>query len=297
MTQALYKATHLLLDGTVIPVMEAGFDPKVQKLALWQGSAGSPVWLSNEGQKPMYTLVTPAIASAITALGSIRGKVIAANVTIYFGQWSGLGQASGSVHKRAVTNDGLIVVRGIKAPGDKYATMALDVYAITDGTNAPTIFEEGVAAPTESLLDECFFGGPMKLGSDFYETRSWDYNPNPKVDCELQSGSGWPTRVDLVSEEPEFDVDTTDPNLMADLTTIGSGSTDGNFFLRRATAGGLRVANATETHISLRVPAFFGYPGELRGTAPDKVSQAVKICARFDGTNAPVIPDTTAAIA
>lgn len=297
MAQQLYKATHLIINGTTIPFMEMGIDPKIEKMALWHGSYGSPAWLSNQGQKPMKTLVTPAIASTITALGGIRGAVIGANVTMYLGQWSGLAQAAGSVHKRAVINDGLVVVRGIRAPGDKYATMALDVYAISDGTNAPMIIEEGVAAPTETLLDELFFGGPMKLGATFYETRSWDYNANPKVDVEFQSGRGWPTRVDLTSDEPVFSADTTDPDLIADLTLAGSAVADAYFFLRRATAGGLRVADATETHISLRVPAGFGCPGETRGTAPEKVSQAVTVNARYDGTNAPVIPDVTAAVA
>lgn len=297
MAESMHKLIHATINGTTIPFVEAAINPAVEKLVLRNGSYGSPSLVSNQGQKPTKRLMTTAVAATITALGGIRGAVITDDVELFMGAWSGLGLASGSVHKKATIGAGLIVVRSISAPGDRYATITLDIHAITDGTNAPIVITESVAAPTEVLLTEAFFGGPVKFGSTFYEVRGWEYNANPVVTAELQSGSGWPTRVDLESDEPVLSVETTDVNLLADLGLVGGEVDDTYWFLRKAAVASMRVADATEQHVSFRAPKAFAYAGETAGSAPTKLSQGVMVCPRHDGTNNPVVVDVTAAVA
>lgn len=297
MAQEFWKIIHLTVNGTTIPFKSATLDTKIEPIVLSNGSAINPLYLAHKGQKPTIQVTTEAVKTALDAIG-LTAVAVSNDVVIWLGKWDGASLASGSVHKTITVNAGLLVLDRVSARDENEpAECQFTVYATWDGTNAPFVVAEAVAAPTETAIAECFVIGPVVANSITYEVTSFEYSPNAQVRQVNGDGQPYPKRVDIEQCQPTFTVESTDVNMLPDGTSVGQLFTGATFALRKVTADAGRVANATAEHIMFTATKAFGYPTSTSGTFPSASTQGMVFVCRDDGATAAVTLDTTSAIA
>lgn len=296
MAQEVWKMAKITLNGTGLPFDSVTLDPALEAMILNNGSAINPKYLANRRQLAVCSGTSPAVATALGLVGLVATKVSAPCV-ITMVKWDGVAIASGDVHKTVTINAGLIENRGIECADESAnASLAFSIHASWDGTNLPFVVAEGVAAPSETALEEAFVIGPCIANSVTYELNSFQYDP--KAEIRKVSGNGMPyaSRVDCMKSEPTFSLGSTDVNLLPDLTSVGSLQSSVKVYLRKVDPGGGRVANATAEHIEFTLVRALAQPMAFSGAGGNAIAGGLSLVCRDESATAAVVVDTTAAI-
>jgi hypothetical protein len=146
-------------------------------------------------------------------------------------------------------------------------------------------------------VTDVWYQGPLYVSTTLYNTEQITITPGAEVKKRHSNGSVGPTFVGLKEPVPVIAVSAEDGELAALAGAFGDVVGPVTIFFRKGAEGdGLRVANATETHISLVVPSVFMTPDGKDGEPRGEIAQNVTMDVRDDGTNAIWTLDTTAAI-
>lgn len=294
----LYAAS---INTTLIDqIDQSDFDSGLEHFLLNVDGGVDPVFQATKTLQPKISLSTNAIASAL-ALCSMDGLALTAG-DFYFQKLANgsAPRVSGSAHVKLAATAGVVLPRRLQAGHVTPATLALEVFCLSNAGNAPLVASKNSALAGTPTADECFVAGPVSInGTELVGVQSIDIDFG--INEELLGGDGeaYNSFAAIMTRQPKITIECFDMDLAADFGIGGTaqGATDTVIYFRKVSANGLRVANVTEEHISVTIDA--GHIGVKSGSArPGEPAMiTLELTPTFDGTNAILAIDTTAAIA
>ncbi len=246
---------------------------------------------------------TFAIASGLTAIAppglNIGGL---ANGLDFFAQKNLLGgtRAGATSHRQFTFNAGILVPRRLSVEHGGDAVLDYEAVVIHDGDNAPIVITDSVSLPTPITDNERFALGPTTIGSVDVSGKTRvtiDFGLN--VIGQGADGDIWDTFAHVRTQDSTITIESVDVGVIdaagIPLTGLSATHVTTAIYFRKRTATGF-VANATAEHIQLTADGLI-VPDEAfssDGQSPGKVTFTMPL--KFDGTNAPLVIDTTAAL-
>ena len=155
------------------------------------------------------------VAALLGELGS-RGLCITGGADVGFGLWTLLKNdcgtiASGSVHRKMIIPNGLIVPRTLTVSQGQRASLSCEVFGIYDGTNDPIIVTASVAAPT-GLTDLIGYHlGPTTVGGvELTKITQISMDFGIDVQQEYDDGESFPRSLHIGKVQPTMTITTHD---------------------------------------------------------------------------------------
>ena len=261
-------------------------------------------WTAITAQNPVSRWTTKHVAAWLAGIGLGGSNIggLTGGLTYYLQKRAaGGGRASGSVHRSLKVNDGLIIPRRLTVTHGQDAELSYEAITIYDGANDPVVIADTVSLPTGLTDAERFTLGPVSVGGVTIDhIRSLEIDFGITATPASSDGDIWPTHISIDSIAPMITFRGVDPKWFSSskVPLSGKAATHANteIYLRKRAAGGTFVADATAEHILLTAAglARVTNPQSTQGNQPAETG--IQITTSYDGSNAPIVIDTTSAL-
>lgn len=257
-------------------------------------------------QKPRANFTTHHIARALDATG-VAGMPIASETNfglrLYAAKYTeGSSLASGSNHLRWTLREGLLVPRRLSVSHQGDATLTYEALVTYDGTNAPIVAADSVALPTGLVDDQRYTLGNVTIGGvDLPQVTGLDIDFGLTAETEGSNSDVWDTHSTIRRVMPSITLRGIDATWFSDsiIPLIGKAGTHANtsiYLRKREDDGATFVADGTAEHI-LITACGLAYLDQIFSAQTNQPGEpAVMMPLRYDGTNYPLVIDTTAAL-
>lgn len=298
----LYEVVH---DSTAIPaILDQSCD--LDSLVRAESVSGQ-VYARHQAlitQKPVVRFSTYDIAAALDLI-SLTGSNIAdlSNGLLLhaYKHAAGSTRAGAASHRKYQIKAGIIVPRilNVTYPGD--AILTYETIIIYDGSNNPIIFTDLQSVPALSGAGARFTLGPMTLESDLLgQIRAFNLDFGINVVSEGSDSDIWPTFASIESINPVIRIDGIDP-LWLDSDVIpltGHAATHANtkIYLKKRSSGGTYEDDITAEHIKFTAAGLATIESPFTGARGEAMGCSLTLPLNYDGTNDPLVIDTSAAI-
>jgi hypothetical protein len=242
------------------------------------------------GQAPSGEFSTPAIATALAAIGPMGGALTAAAPLVLYAQKRTAGgtRATGSVHQSYTVAPGIVIPNRLSCDHGGIAQLSYSYAAVsTDGATEPVTISATAALADLPKTDDHFGLGAVTIGGSTLASKT-----NVSVDFGVRltvSGSDgdiWPTIVTIEVVEALITIATLDMTL-ASIGLDGLAATHANtsIVFRKREVGG---TFADDGHVTLTAAGLAVVNDRLRGAMGSPASGVVALHCTFDGTNSPI---------
>lgn len=261
-------------------------------------------WQAIYGQRPGMQFTTKQLARALDLCG-LAGLPVASEgvgktgITAYWQkQKQGGTRESGSNHATANIREGILVPRRISVNHQGDCELDYDLLATYDGTNNPLIFTDSVALPSAPEDSERFTIGRVTLGGDVF-TRVTNVMIDFGINAETIGADSdtWDTFSRIAEILPVIELDGINTDWFDDcggLEGSNIGHVDTEIILRKRLLAGRFTGAAEDEHIVISCCGL-AYADELASARANGLATTkLRIPLRFDGTNLPMVIDTTA---
>lgn len=267
-----------------------------------------PTHVSHVGYRPMLRGATYAIEQALDTIGLFGLPIKSATnpgVVAFYQQFDDQGGAvSGSFQRSLTYGDGLLVPRSLRVDHQGDARLEWEMFAISDGTNAPVAVSDTAALPTVSVAAGRWTLGPITLGNTtFTRCRSLEYDFGLDVQVDGADSAQAPLYISVRQAAPKITLTGVDPTWFSSSKValgglVAANSTDKIFLRKRSQTATGFVADGTSGHIKI-VPAGLVGIGKSAGAEMQRVSETTIVItgARDSGGNAPFVVTTNTTIA
>jgi len=265
-------------------------------------------FISLRGQKLMAQFNSMHIAASLTTCGFGCLRISATGgtktgLTLYAKkQQQGGSRASGSVHNSFNIKQGILCPRRLTCDHQGDARIEYDALATYDGTNNPVVLGANVALPTNPATPERFTLGPISLDlngtpTTFSGKRGFELDFGHTVESVGADSDIWDTFARIVETQPALILRGIDISWFGSsaipLTGVQIDYADTIVVLQKRAHGGTFVDGATAEHIGIKLAGMGVIENafDAQGNATGEVN--LRIPCHFDGTNAPIVIDTT----
>lgn len=257
------------------------------------------------GQLPVGSFTTLQIARALGLCGltgtSIDG--LASGLKYYLRKHEeGSTRAAGSSHHKYTMRGGLVYPTTLTCDHQGNATLTYSVIVTYDGSNVPIVLATGQALPAVQSDDEQFTLGTFKIGNvDFTAIKSMSLDFGINAVSEGGDSEIWDRYVSIVDIKPSLTLTGIDPDWFADaaIPLLGLKGTKAQtiFYLRKRAIGGTSwVADGTSEHIKFEGANLATVADMIQVTGQDASGITINVPFYYDGSNAPLVIDTTSTI-
>lgn len=257
-------------------------------------------------QKPRATFSTLQIARALDNIGPSGLKIKSESNTglrLYQRKYDeGSTPASGSNHIRHTIREGLLVPRQLSCSHQDDATLQYEALVTYDGTNDPIVPADSVALPTGLLDDERFTLAAVTIGGVLI-TQVTNLTLDFGLDAQTEGSNSdiWDTHSSIRSVSPSLTLKGINAKWFSSavIPLIGKKGTHANtsFYLRkRKDDGSTFVADGTTEHIKFTMCGLAYMDSVIDVQTNQPGEPAIMMPLRYDGTNFPVVIDTTSAL-
>lgn len=264
-----------------------------------QGGSGSiyPTFGGLLQNDPRFTVATVCVADIIDLLGLLGHAPTSCKLGF---QKNTLIGGRDSTYLSVVPYASLWVPRTLQVEQDGEAEITYECIAVGDASNAPLSTNTNSLTFTQAV-GEKFTLGPQSINSTAYEAQRMTIDFGLRVETLRRDGLAWATGAKIVEMKPTITVESFDlPKLsnFASSSIIGLAVTNWTGFLRKLSesAGSGRVADATEEHIKFQTTAGAAFFEEVGGGHAANSMLRITHKPVYDGSNAIIQVDTTAAI-
>lgn len=267
-----------------------------------------PEHVQTVSQKPSFRYSTYDLPKVIDKFGVTgvditkdTGKV---GVALYQALYNNATVSAGSTHRRLVFSESYNYISRISVSHRQDARAECMSLAVYDGTNNPVVIGTSVALPTLPTSP-----GRWTIGSITVDDIPILCNIQLDIDFGInveQFGCDsdiWDTHLDLADIKPRITITSLDPANFKDssgvpLVGLAGAHADTVIYLRKRTTSGLAsfVADGTSEHISITAAGVLQVSEAHSASGNGKAQTQLILPLRYDGTNAPMVFDTTAAI-
>jgi hypothetical protein len=256
-------------------------------------------------QKIVPSFTTTSIAAALTACGALGADIgaLSGNLALYAqNRVTGGTFSAGATHRKFVISDGVLFPIQLTCQHRGDATLSYGAVVAYDGSNDPILITDSVAlAAYGSDQDERFTLGPVELGGitfDKLQALTIDFG----IGAVGEGGDSdlWDTIASIRTIQPAITLSGIDPTWFAaaGVPLEGLAGTHANtaIYLRKRADGSTFVADETEEHILITADGMACIDEAFNASGADSGTTSIRMPLKFDGTNAPLVIDTTAAL-
>jgi hypothetical protein len=261
-------------------------------------------FLSMTSQKPSAAFSTLGIAAALDVIG-LSGLAITAATNaglelFAYKHAAGSTRAGNSSHRKYNLKKGIIIPQRLTCEHQGNAVLSYLALAIYDGTNDPVVLSESVTLPTGITDAQRFALGPVTIGGIALAGKlGLEIDFGVKAEAISSDGEIWDTLVTIVNTVPKITLRGIDIAWWhaSGIPLAGKAATHANtaMYLRKRAVAGKFVADATSEHISLTAAGLAFVEDQSASGAAAKTT-SISAPLYYDGTNDPLVIDTTAAI-
>jgi hypothetical protein len=261
--------------------------------------------MSVTGVSPVASFTTKCLASLLGFVG-INGQCVGTGLAVtkvdgITRRMENCDEAlGGSPHIRDRVSKGLLRLGSLNAARGQDATITGMVDALSDGTNAPVVRTDGVALPTGVVSQRFTLGKCAFANTTFDNLEQVGIEFNVQTDEKLPAEAMlWPETIGVLTVRPVIVFGARDVSKITNtlLAAGASAATHANSIIqlvKRQSAGSF-VAAATEEHIRFTLAGLMIPENIASAAAQAKATGSLRIPCHYDGTNAPVTVDVTAA--
>lgn len=267
-----------------------------------------PRYLSLTKQNPTGMFASQHIASALTLLGSIGLDIadLSGGLILYAAAHErGSTRKTGANHRSYTINDGLVIPTRLTCDYQGDAELEVQVLVTYDGTNNPVVITDSVALPTVTD-NERYSLGPISVGGvDLPQLRRVELDFGLRAQA-IGAGGGsapadvWPTFASISQGQPTLTCRGIDVEWFkaANVPIGGLAVTHATtaIYFRKRLRHSTFVADATEEHVLITADGMAVIDDAISASGDAEAESSVIIPLDYDGTNAPLVIDTTAAI-
>ena len=292
-----YSLLGIKVDSTAFAVRNQNVTSGIQ--ALVQGASGAvdPTFAAIMQADPRIEFEIVDIAAALGVIG-ISGDKPTTFLAAF--EQNTVGGLRSGTHRTVIPTACLIVPRTLTAVHNQEATLTYEAFCYGTTSNPPiTVNSSGQTIA--QTVSEKFTLGLCGLGNTDFEAQSLTINFGIDVAVHGNSGYPWPLHVAIRGRRPTIQITTLDVDKLGTVYP-GSGAlgltvTEGEFILQKiAAGGGTRVAAATLEHILFTVTEAVAHFTTLGGGHGEEPVMGITIEPAYDGSNAIIQVDTTAAM-
>ena len=254
-------------------------------------------------RKPSATFTTLAIAAALDQ-AALTGKKIAdlsAGLTLYAHAHAiGSTRAGAGGHRKYAIAAGLVYPQTLRCDHNGDASIDYEAVPTAVGGNDPIIESDGVSMPAGLDDAERFGLGPVTIESQtLTHCRSFELAFGIIVEAIGSDGDLAPTFVSIVRIQPIITLRGIDVEWMKSTVIPRAGvvATHANtaIYLRKR-SGTSFVANGTAQHVKFTAAGIAYIDGALEASGDDEAETSLVMPCEYDGTNDPLVIDTSSAI-
>ena len=271
------------------------------------GGRSYPEQISVVSQKPRFTFGTHDLPKVIDAFGltgrRVTDGVSKPGIALYQAKYNDSALASGSVHRRLRFCESYNMIRRLTCSHRQDATAECESIALWDGTNNPVVIEGSQALPTLPASSGRWTLGAVTIGGiDLTCNIQVDIDFGISLDVFGCNSDIWDTHLNVNEIKPMISITALTPDAFADagvpLIGLVGAHADTVIYLRKRLArqAGF-VVDATEEHISITASGILLCNDAHNAQANQRAQATFQLHCDYDGTNAPLVFDTTAAIA
>ena len=305
MAMVTWTLACVVINGTQInQVQEQSLPTGFNEIIESSDGMVDPTFSAVMAMNPRMTFRTTDIATLLGVVG-ITPVAISSNVVFYYQQTQPNGtRMTGANHRSATVAAGMIVLRKISAAQGGKAMLEFDVIPLSsDGLVDPITFASAISLPTLAGTATMFTLGPLKINNVMTDgVQSLDFDVGIREQVMSHAGLVYPVRAHAEQRTPSFRWKHADASLLSTLGLTGLAAVPGagsecQAFLRKLTAQGTRVANATAQHVAFTFKKGIWKYTQIAGSHPKEQMIDIELKPVYDGTNAIVGISTAAAIA
>ncbi len=249
-----------------------------------------------------FTTLNIAAALDLCALTGVDVGGLAAGLNLYAQKHVEGGTRAGAAsHRKYTLKDGILVPRTLSVTHQGDATLRYEAVGIWDGSNDVITISDSQSLPGGLTDAERFTLGPVTIESvSLAQVRAFELDFGLEVVSEGSDSDIWDTFISIASIQPQITLRGIDMEWFkaANIPLLGKAVTHTNtaIYLRKRAAGGSFVIDGTAEHIKFTAAglATIDTPFDADGNEAGETSLVVPL--KYDGTNAPLVIDTTSAI-
>lgn len=282
-------------DTVQLPVAQCTVSSGITATQDRAASTIHPTFAAEMSERPMATMSTPAVKSAIDLTGV--DAVADTEVVVYFAKRTSAGIVLGATGLGFSLNVPLVTLTNFGARQDGRANASIRCFATYDeGAPAvePLTIDIDTTPPAAVALTELYTLGPADYDVAAEPVNGWTLSINHDVVHQGHSGEFRPTYAGVTGRETTIEVDAEEVNGVT--AAFGQSVSGAVFYLRKIDENGTRVANATAEHIKVTVAEGLLRPGRVDGAVGEISGQALTVFPTVSGANDPVLISTTSAI-
>ena len=255
-------------------------------------------------QKPSASFSSLNVAAVLdaVALTGVDIDGLGAKLTMFAQAYAdGATRAGASLHRKYLISDGLIALGRLSCTHQGDAEITCNVAVAWDGSNDPIIETDTQSLPASITDAQRYTIGSCVLESvTIPEIRSFELDFGVAVSTEGADSDIWDTHASIRTIQPRLTLRGIDVEWLkaANIPLEGKAISHANtaVYLRKRAAGGTFVADATEEHIKLTMCGTAVIEDVFSSSGGDPAECSLVMPLKYDGTNLPVVVDTTAAL-
>lgn len=202
-------------------------------------------------------------------------------------------------HMRYAVADGLLRLGSLTAERNADATISGILDTFTDGTNAPVAETDGVAMPTPLVTERYRLGLCKIAGIVFPDIEGISIEYNVSISEKTPAfGLIWPAQAGVLTVRPVLVLRGKDlSKVKTGLIELGATTAlhaDSLIQLIKLLDAGSYETFASSVHISMTIDGM-ALPDDLASSSGGRAANEIRIPLKHDGTNLPIVTDTTAA--
>lgn len=256
------------------------------------------------GQDPSFDFRSLSIAAALDQCG-LTGTAISglsAGFNLYAQKRvEGDARAGTLAHRKYGMTKGMVVPTSITVEDQGDAEIGYSVVPVYDGSNDIVAITDSITLPAVAGNSERFTIGKTTLGNILLDhIKSWTLNFNISLSVGRGDSDIWSTMVTLSNAAPSLSLRGVNIEwLKSDkIPLLGLIGTHANtaFYLRKRAQGNSFVADNVAEHIKFTGDGLITIGTPYEGSGSDVLVADLEMVFRDDGSNLPVVIDTSSAI-
>lgn len=261
---------------------------------------------------PRFTATSYSVAALLDELGNYGAAVsstsdVTAMILYAYKHAQGSTRSASADHRVFTMAQGMVVPRQLQCQHGQDATLSMEGFATFDGSNAPIAVAAG--SIVSGFEDSERFGlGPVTIGSQALNAALTGVLTGMTIDfgiTEVFDGGGgdiYNTHVSILTAVPVITFQASNiawfDGSVVPITGLKGTHANSTLYLRKRdlTAAGAYVSDVTEEHISITVAGVLDIQNVIDGAPGQAAGLTARMTLEHDGTNAPLVIDTTAAL-
>ena len=204
-------------------------------------------------------------------------------------------------HRKLSINDGILVPRRLTCDHQGDAAITYEVLAAYDGSNDPIVILDAQSLPTAPDDNQRFTIGPVTIESVTIDhIRGFELDFGLNASTEGADSEYWDRFVSVKTIQPTLTLRGVDPEWLkaANIPLLGKNATHANtaIYLRKRADGGTWVADNTAEHIKFTMAGLCYIDGAFDANGQALGETSLVLQGVYDGSNDPIVIDTTSAI-